>query len=170
MTPFGEYLKMLRERAGISQEALASEAQISSAYISQIESGRRNPPTPDVLRRMAAPLNVPYLVLMRQAGYLHDSELEMLLLRAIKALFAQEPGRSALDGLLRDSIERWMAMDEETRAHVLEASHANHISEIILEALLQSQTSLVLAQLFPEYQSYRQGVSSQTVGVAQFLS
>ena len=151
MTPFGEYLKILRERVAISQEALAKEAQISSAYVSQIESGRRNVPTPDVLRRMAAPLDVPYLVLMRQAGHLHDSELQVLLLQAIKVLFAQEPGRRALEGLLRDSIERWFEMNEEAQHHVLKTSDANHVAEIILEGLLERQASLILAELFSDH-------------------
>ncbi len=148
MTPFGEYLKVLRERAGLSQESLAEEAQISSAYVSQIETGRRNPPTPDVLRRMAPSLGVPYTVLMMQAGHLTDAELQTLLLRAIRVLFVQEPGRERLDAVLREAIDRWMALDDEARRGALDASHADHVSEIILEALLQRQTDILFAELF----------------------
>ena len=155
MTSFGEYLKILRERVGISQEALAQEANISSAYVSQIESGRRNVPTPDVLRRMAAPLDVPYLVLMRQAGHLYDSELQILLLRTIKVLFAQEPGRTVLEELLRDSIDRWTELDQETQRHVLRTSDVNHVGELIIDALLQHQADLILADLFSEDDAHR---------------
>lgn len=154
MTSFGEYLKILRERIGISQEGLAQEANISSAYVSQIESGRRNVPTPDVLRRMAAPLDVPYLVLMRQAGHVHESELQMLLLRTIKVLFAREPGRTRLEELLRDSIDRWIELDIDTRHHVLNTSDIDHVGELIIDALLQRQADLILANLFSDDETY----------------
>ncbi len=148
MTPFGEYLKILRERAGLSQEALAEEAEISSAYVSQIETGRRNPPTPDVLRRMAPSLGVAYTVLLMQAGHLTDAELHMLLLRAIRVLYAQEPGREQLLLLLREAIDRWMAMDEQARQTALDTSDAEHVSDLLLDALLQQQTDLLFARLF----------------------
>lgn len=154
MNPFGEYLKILRERAGLSQETLAEEADISSAYVSQIETGRRNPPTPDVLRRMAGPLGVPYITLMMQADHLREAELQILLLRAIKVLFTQEPGHSALEEVLREGINRWLAIDEEARRNVLDSANADHVSEIILEALLQRQTDLIFAELFGEEEAY----------------
>lgn len=154
MNPFGEYLKILRERAGLSQETLAEEADISSAYVSQIETGRRNPPTPDVLRRMAGPLEVPYITLMMQADHLREAELQILLLRAIKVLFTQEPGHSALEEVLREAINRWLAMDEEARRNVLDSASVDHVSEIILEALLQRQTDLIFAELFGGEDAY----------------
>jgi transcriptional regulator with XRE-family HTH domain len=154
MTPFGEYLKILRERAGISQETLAEESGISSAYVSQIETGRRNPPTPDVLRRMAAPLGVPHTVLMMQAGHLTDAELQMLLLRAIRALFTQGAGREALEQVLREAINRWVEMDETERRNALDASDAEHVSEIILEAFLQRQVDLIFIELFPRDEEF----------------
>jgi transcriptional regulator with XRE-family HTH domain len=150
MTSFGEYLKVLREHAGLSQEALAEAAQISSAYVSQLETGRRNPPTPDVLRQMAAPLGVSYIVLLKQAGYLSETELQLLLLRAIKALFAQGEGRAALVALLREAIDRWLALEESARQTVLDTSSADHVAEIILEGLLQRQVDLLFSELFEE--------------------
>jgi transcriptional regulator with XRE-family HTH domain len=148
MTFFGEYLRRLRERAGISQETLAAEAEISSAYISQIESGRRNPPTPDVLRRMAAPLGVPYIVLMRQADHVRDTDLYALLAQAIRTLFVQDPGREQLEILLREAVDRWTQLDEKARENALSAVSADHIGEILLEALLQKQSDLLFEQLF----------------------
>ncbi|MGH2542295.1 MAG: helix-turn-helix domain-containing protein [Ardenticatenaceae bacterium] len=149
MTPFGEYLKILRERAGLSQEALAEEAQISSAYVSQIETGRRNAPTPDVLRRMAPSLGVPYIVLLRQAGQLTEAELQTLLLRAIRLLYIQEPGHEQLVLLLREAIDRWRTMSSEEQRNALDAASADHVAELILPALLQRQTDLLFAELFP---------------------
>ena len=150
MTPFGEYLKMLRERAGLSQESLAEEADISSAYISQLETGRRNPPTPDVLRRMAPALGVPYTVLLQAAGHLTETELHGLLLRAIRVIFAEGPGRIALESLLREAVDRWLALDDAGRRQVLEASDAEHVGHILLDGLLQQQTHLLFAEIFPQ--------------------
>jgi transcriptional regulator with XRE-family HTH domain len=154
MNAFGEYLKVLRERAGLSQETLAEEAGISSAYVSQIETGRRNPPTPDVLRRMAGPLGVPLTVLLMQAGHLTEAELQTLLLRAIRTLFGQGEGRDALEAVLRQSIDRWIAMEPIDQRNALDASNVDHVSEIILEAFLQRQVDLIFAELFPPDEEY----------------
>jgi len=52
-------------------------AQVSNAYISQIERGLRNPPHPDILNRLAKAYGVPARELMVNAGYLpDDAELE----------------------------------------------------------------------------------------------
>lgn len=154
MNPFGEYLKVLRERAGLSQETLAEEAGISSAYVSQIETGRRNPPTPDVLRRMAGPLGVPLTVLLMQAGHLTEVELQTLLLRAIRTLFGQGPGRDALEELLRQTIDRWTEMNPTEQRDALDTANVDHVSEMILEAFLQRQVDLIFAELFPQDEEY----------------
>ena len=154
MAFFGEYLKRLRERANVSQESLAEEAEISSAYISQIESGRRNPPTPDVLRRMAAPLGVPYIVLMRQADHIRDEDLQALLLQAMRTLFAQDPGREQLEMLLREAVDRWTTLEPKARATILDNASAEHIGDILWEAVLDRQMTLLLAQLFSSEDEY----------------
>lgn len=149
MSAFGEYLKLLRERAGLSQETLADEAEISSAYVSQIETGRRNPPTPDVLRRMAAPLGVPYTVLLMQADHLHEPELQSLLLHSMRTLYVADPGRERLVDLLSEAIDRWGTLDARARQHVLDSASADHVAEIILEGLLQKQVDILFGALFP---------------------
>ncbi|HBY98687.1 MAG TPA: hypothetical protein DEP84_32860, partial [Chloroflexi bacterium] len=108
MSAFGLYLKQLREAAGLSQEALADLAEISSAYVSQIETGRRNPPTPDVLRRMAGPLGVEYTMLLVAADYLAESDFMTLVVRALDALYRQGQGRAALEQAARVPLRRWM--------------------------------------------------------------
>lgn len=148
MSLFGEYLKMVRERAALSQEALAEIAEISSAYVSQLETGRRNPPMPEVLRRMAGPLGVPFTVLMVQAGHLGERDLQELLLRGMRRLFAQGDGYEALDHMLRRAIDRWMAMSDRDRREALDGANVDHVSELMLAALLQGQTDLLFAELF----------------------
>jgi len=44
MTPFGEKLRALREKKGISQAALAKAVGVSPAYLSALEHGQRGKP------------------------------------------------------------------------------------------------------------------------------
>lgn len=75
---FGRYLKGLREKRGLSMGRLAKMAEISQPYISQIESGQRGIPSPDILKKLHSPLNVKYAELMSLAGYLsHEEALEL---------------------------------------------------------------------------------------------
>lgn len=48
-------VRAARERLGLSQEALADEAEIDRTYISGIERGKRNPSV-DLLARLAEAL------------------------------------------------------------------------------------------------------------------
>jgi transcriptional regulator with XRE-family HTH domain len=67
---FGANLRWARERAGISQEALANEACVDRAAISVFERGKRNPNLRTLLR-LARALELPPGVLLRgvEAGY-----------------------------------------------------------------------------------------------------
>jgi transcriptional regulator with XRE-family HTH domain len=53
----GRRIKEAREKLGFNQARLATEADITPAAISQIESGDRTPSTP-ILRRLATALQV----------------------------------------------------------------------------------------------------------------
>ena len=50
-------LRRLRLRAGISQEALAADAEIDRAYVSELERKKANPSV-DLLQRLADTLRV----------------------------------------------------------------------------------------------------------------
>ena len=45
MTPFGARLRQLRAERAMTQAALASELQVSAAYLSALEHGQRGPPS-----------------------------------------------------------------------------------------------------------------------------
>ncbi|MDQ7029784.1 MAG: helix-turn-helix transcriptional regulator [Ardenticatenia bacterium] len=144
---FGEYLKALRRRAGISQEALAEEAGISSAYISQLESGQRNPPSPHVLRHMATALGVPYLALLHAAGYLRTEDIVAYVLRAFDEVFAYAEGRDRLVAHLRAVVDRWNALSPEEQRRRLALTDADHIAELFVEELLAQQHHLLTDML-----------------------
>jgi len=44
MTPFGEKLRSLRAEKGISQAELAAELEVSAAYLSALEHGKKGAP------------------------------------------------------------------------------------------------------------------------------
>ena len=52
-SPFGELLRQHRMAAGLSQEALAERARISSDAVAALERGRRAAPRPDTLAPLA---------------------------------------------------------------------------------------------------------------------
>ena len=59
-----EKLKTLRTERGISVAELAAESQVSKPYIWQIEDGRRNNPSGEILRRLASALGTTVADLM----------------------------------------------------------------------------------------------------------
>lgn len=62
---FGRTISRLIELRGVSQTELARRVGVSKQLISQIASGRI--PSPDVVRKLARALDVPYLELWMQA-------------------------------------------------------------------------------------------------------
>ncbi len=70
---FGKFLRKQRKDKQLSLIDLAKRTATSSSYLSRIERGLRNPPSPAVLRRLAQALDVSYEQLMEQAGYLNNT-------------------------------------------------------------------------------------------------
>lgn len=58
MTPLGAKIRQLREERGISLKEMAAALNVSSAYLSALEHGRRGRPTGFLLHRMIAFFNV----------------------------------------------------------------------------------------------------------------
>ena len=58
MTPLGARIRELREARGISLKEMAAALNVSSAYLSALEHGRRGRPTGFLLHRMIAFFNV----------------------------------------------------------------------------------------------------------------
>ena len=52
MTPFGARLRSLRARHGVTLKALAEGLQISAAYLSALEHGRRGTPSPGLVHQV----------------------------------------------------------------------------------------------------------------------
>lgn len=77
----GKELRKTREAQGASLEAVAGPAKISAAYLHKLERGGVGSPSPRVLARLAAALEVSYLRLLELAGYLDEEQLAKVRLR-----------------------------------------------------------------------------------------
>jgi transcriptional regulator with XRE-family HTH domain len=52
MTPFGEKLRALREARGIRQQDMAAALEVSAAYLSALEHGRRGAPSAGLIHQI----------------------------------------------------------------------------------------------------------------------
>ncbi len=63
------------------------ESGVSNAYIAQLEKGDRNPPRPDMLKKLAIAYNVTVRELLMRAGYLDEPEVKATEEERIEAAF-----------------------------------------------------------------------------------
>lgn len=70
----GEFIRENREKKGISIRELSRLSGVSHPYISQIETGKNDKPSPDLLKKISKHIEVPYSKLMIEAGYLTGDE------------------------------------------------------------------------------------------------
>jgi transcriptional regulator with XRE-family HTH domain len=87
MESFGSYMRRLRKSKGLTLKQVESQAKVSNAYISQIERGLRNPPHPDILKRLAKAYDVPHRDLLVVAGYLEEDSAETAKRRQVEEAF-----------------------------------------------------------------------------------
>lgn len=67
---FGKYLKTKREEKNLSMNKLGELTGVTGMYISQLENGKRDKPSIEVLQKLSKSLGVPYEDLMDAAGYM----------------------------------------------------------------------------------------------------
>ena len=72
----GSYLFQVRNERGFSLRDLAEKCGISAAEISRIESGKRQKPSPAILRSIAKALVISYPFLLQLAGYMDEGKPE----------------------------------------------------------------------------------------------
>ena len=58
MTPFGEKVRQLRREKGVTLKEMAAALQLSSAYLSALEHGKRGRPTPVLLHQICGYFNI----------------------------------------------------------------------------------------------------------------
>ncbi|MDA1099577.1 MAG: helix-turn-helix domain-containing protein [Proteobacteria bacterium] len=58
MTPFGARIRELRRQQAVSQKRMATDLQISAAYLSALERGRRGRPSPILVDQICGYFNI----------------------------------------------------------------------------------------------------------------
>lgn len=76
-TTIGAELKRLRTLKGDSQRQVEESTKISNAYLSQIESGKAEQPSPRILHALANYYGANYTELMQLAGHLSSPTSEI---------------------------------------------------------------------------------------------
>ena len=76
---FGEYLKQLRLKKGLTLNRLAKLAGLSPSYLSRIERGERNIPNARFLNSLAPHLSLSSQEIMIAVGYLNNESGKPLL-------------------------------------------------------------------------------------------
>src|SRR5262245_26269564 len=65
---FARRVKERTKELGLSQRQVAQRAEIDPSFLTRITSGERNPPSDDVIERLARALEMPTLDLFLEAG------------------------------------------------------------------------------------------------------
>jgi len=65
----GSFLREARNNAKLSQRDVEREAGVSNAYLSQLESGKVQEPSPRILHKLSEVYDVTYADLLLAAGY-----------------------------------------------------------------------------------------------------
>jgi transcriptional regulator with XRE-family HTH domain len=74
MNNLAKCLRSIRKQKGLSLKKVEKAAGVSNAYLSQLERGRRNPPHPDILKRLAKVYEVQVTELLSAAGYIEEQK------------------------------------------------------------------------------------------------
>ena len=71
-TELGAYLRELRRVRRLTLRAVEEQSGVSNSYLSQVENGHIDQPSPHVLQKLAAVYGVAYEALMARAGYIRS--------------------------------------------------------------------------------------------------
>ncbi len=69
-----EELRRLRRIRGVTLREVEDKTKISNAYLSQLENGKAENPSPHILHKLAGFYGAPYEFLMEAAGYLQPQQ------------------------------------------------------------------------------------------------
>lgn len=104
---FGERLRMLRRRKGMSLRELAAKADVSTSYLSDLERGARGAPTAPVLERLADGLGISVDALLGREKYTRTPLLdEADIAFAHKLREISEEDRLIIERILENAIAR----------------------------------------------------------------
>lgn len=101
---FGQSLRQLRRRRGLSQAQLAEQVGADVSYISKLENGHVPPPSDHLLMALADGLGVTNEQLLAAAGRVPKDFVEMVMANPVALQFMKEAWHAQLD------IEGWQKL------------------------------------------------------------
>lgn len=122
LVQFGEYIRSLRKKRGLTITKLAELSGVSHPYLSQIENGKKkNFPSSDVLIKLAGPLGVDHTDLMEKAGYLLREEVNKDFRTQLSTMLEETLAVTTINNQFLDFLS-----DDINR---LEQEYGNHLDE-----------------------------------------
>lgn len=157
----GDFFRARRKARGLTITELSKKSKVSHPYISQIETGKFKP-SPDIIKKLADPLDTTYGFLMYVAGYVDIDALGLedfvsgpvIIITAEKEYVGADAfefhKKSEKDRIER-KIERFMPRDYEL-TFVLEGDLPVRYNGHELSPEDRNRLSEILKLLFPNFQ------------------
>lgn len=117
MTPFGEKVRQLRKTRGITMKQMAKDLEVSSAYLSALEHGKRGKPGPGFVMQVAGYFNLIWddaEELKELAGLSHPRIVVDTVERSAKATYLANLLSRRINRLDEQTIEDLIARIEQT--------------------------------------------------------
>ncbi|HEX7057329.1 MAG TPA: helix-turn-helix transcriptional regulator [Bacilli bacterium] len=106
---FYEGLKKIRKMRGYTIREVSKRSGVSHGYISQLENGVRNVPSPEILLKLADALEYSYEELMKIAGYLAEDPEQEAADKPVNLRRILRSKRVVLDGMeLSGEDKEWI--------------------------------------------------------------
>ena len=131
----GNHIKKQRKARGYSIVKLSELSGVSNPYISQIENDKFKP-SPEILKKLSTALDMPYIGLLVEAGYVENPITAEELLSVLNFAFP-ELANSSLD--LEETLTNDKLVElQKIKAEKLEKNAVNFNKKISLKEVLNS--------------------------------
>lgn len=139
---FGLYLRNLRKENNLSIRQLAERSNVSNAYLSQVENGKRSSPSPEILKKLSEHLNVSYDELMNKAGYIElPGPMSRFFKKSLEDLFELV----IKVGISEDQLSNLLFGEGNTKDKIMKYPYTN--KQEIIKALSDSDKSIMISNL-----------------------
>jgi transcriptional regulator with XRE-family HTH domain len=155
----GERLRKHRETKGWSLREVAARAGVNHGYLSLLERGEVAEPAPSMLHKLAPGYDLPFIVLMRWAGYVEPDDKELTKnqaialsylgdnisdneLAAVKAVLNAIRSKGGSFGLMEGSLDRQLTPERQLEIskeaiHLLRRADCLHVVPTPLTQVMQ---------------------------------
>jgi transcriptional regulator with XRE-family HTH domain len=162
---FGKALQQLREECGLTQSGVAARTSFSQSYISQLESGKRRPPTRRVIQSISEALRLDQqeeTILFESAGFLplrrknnsraYHPDAASLFGWIVDHLTTTSPNSEVVFKDIAERIGRWDTYERAVRAA---PNNPQLARELCTSVIAEEQASLLISRAMYLYSTVR---------------